>query len=98
MKLFILSPEAEQDLDDIKEHLLKESGIRVARYVLREIREALRFISRNPGAGHSRADLTDARVKFWSVFSYLIVYDPEPRPLWIVRIMHGRRDIPTALE
>ncbi len=98
MKLFVLSPEAEGDLDGIKEYLLKEGGIRIARYVLREIREGIRFVSRNPGAGHSRADLTDAPVKFWPVFSYLIVYDPLVKPLWVVRVLHGRRDVEGVLK
>jgi plasmid stabilization system protein ParE len=40
-----------------------------------------------------RQDLTADAVKFWSVFSYLIVYDPARRPVEIVRVLHGRRDI-----
>jgi hypothetical protein len=31
--------------------------------------------------GHIRDDLTDRRLKFWSVYSYLVVYEPESRPL-----------------
>ena len=29
------------------------------------------------GIGHTREDLTSRPVKFWSVYSYLVVYDPE---------------------
>jgi hypothetical protein len=32
-------------------------------------------------AGHYREDLTDPPLKFWTVFSYLIVYDPAKRPV-----------------
>jgi hypothetical protein len=44
---------------------------------------------RTPGIGHTRQDLTDQPVKFWSVYSYLVVYDPESRPLTIVAVLHG---------
>ena len=37
-------------------------------------------------------DLTGEFVKFWSVFSYLIVYDPSKKPVQIARVLHGKRD------
>jgi antitoxin ParD1/3/4 len=50
-----------------------------------------------PGQGHTRKDLTDLPVLFWPVGSYLIVYDPEKRPLEILRVLHGARDVETIL-
>ena len=97
MKLYVLSPEAERDLDRVKDYLLQTASVRVARYVLRELRAGMRFLGQNPGAGHVREDLTDDAVKFWPVFSYLIVYDPEKRPVEIVRVLHGALDIPNLL-
>ena len=97
MKLYVLSPEAQRDLDGVKDYLLKTASVRVARYVNRELRQGMRFLAENPGAGHSREDLTEEPVKFWSVFSYLIVYDPKKRPIEIVRVLHGALDIPSLL-
>jgi antitoxin ParD1/3/4/toxin ParE1/3/4 len=45
-----------------------------------------------------RSDLTPLPVKFWPVFSYLIVYDPAARPLAIVRVLHGRQDVAAILH
>jgi antitoxin ParD1/3/4/toxin ParE1/3/4 len=59
-----LSPEAQGDLTDIKQYLVGEGGARLARYVLGKIRGSLQFLAANPGAGHSREDLTDEPVKF----------------------------------
>jgi antitoxin ParD1/3/4/toxin ParE1/3/4 len=42
--------------------------------------------------------LTDAAVKFFPVYSYLIVYRPETSPLQIVSILHGRRDLEQLLK
>lgn len=98
MPRFILSPEAEQDLDLIKTYLLETAGMGVARHVLQELREALRFLAAQPDAGHFREDLTDASVRFWPVFSYLVVYDSVKRPIEIVRVLHGNRDVAAILD
>jgi toxin ParE1/3/4 len=90
---YILSPEAEQDLLEIRAYYLTQANARVTRYVMSEITRAFRFLAATPGAGHVRADLTDEPVKFWSVFSYLIAYDPAMQPLGIARVRHGSQDL-----
>ena len=47
--------------------------------------------------GHRRQDLTSADVRFFPVYSYLIVYRPERKPLQVVSILHGNRDIERIL-
>ncbi len=93
MTRYRLSPEARGDLADIKQYLIGEGGARLARYVLGEIRSSVQFIAANPRAGHTREDLTDEPVKFWPVFSYLIVYDPATSPVGVARILHGSQDL-----
>jgi toxin ParE1/3/4 len=88
-----LSPEAARDLEDIKLYLVEQAGPTVARYVLRRLRQAMMFLAATPGVGHKRSDLTDEDVRFWSVFSYLIVYIPHMRPIGIARVLHGARDL-----
>jgi len=95
---YILSPEAKEDLREIRGYLVSQGGSRLARYVLQEITAALRLLASHPEAGHFRRDLTPLPVKFWSVFSYLIVYDPAARPIAIVRVLHGRRDVRAILN
>ena len=97
MKRYILSPQATQDISAIRSYLVEVGGVRAARYVVREIKKNLDFLSRTPGAGHSREDLTAVDIKFWSVFSYLIVYNPVTRSLEIVRVLHGRREVEAIL-
>jgi hypothetical protein len=64
---------------------VSDGGKRLARYVLQEITAAFRLLASHPEAGHLRQDLTTLSVKFWSVFSYLIVHEPAPSPIAIVR-------------
>ncbi len=98
MKRFILSPEARQDLHTIRNYYLKEAGPRVAKYVLTEIDRGFHLVANTPGAGHSRTDLTASPVKFWSVFSYFIIYDFAAHPVGIVRILHSSRDVESILR
>ena len=93
MTRYLLSPEAKEDLRDIRGYLVSQGGKRIARYVLQEITSAFRLLASHPEAGHLRQDLTTLPVKFWSVFSYLIVYDPVTRPIAIVRVFDARRDV-----
>lgn len=98
MSRFRLSSEAENDLDSIRRYLTQRSGARSARYVLRELRQALQLLADAPEIGHRREDLTDAPVKFWPVFSYLIVYDPATQPIGVARVIHGHQDIETMFR
>lgn len=59
-----------------------------ARYVLAPeadrvesvIREKIVFLAKTPGGGHWSKHVTDEPVKFFPVYSYLIVYLPERNP------------------
>ena len=97
MPRYTLSPEAKEDLREIRDYLAVEGGRRLARYVLQEISQAFKLLASHPDAGHLRQDLTSLPVKFWPVFSYLIVYDPAVQPLAVVRVLHGRRDVRAIL-
>jgi plasmid stabilization system protein ParE len=97
-KRYHLSPEAQQDLKDIKAYYLLHAGAGVARRVTGEITRAFQFLAGAPEAGHVREDLTDEPVKFWQVFSYLIIYDPASRPVGVARVLHASQDLETLLR
>jgi plasmid stabilization system protein ParE len=62
------------------------------------IREKIAYLAGAPGGGHWRRDLTDEPVKFFPIYSYLIVYRPETKPLQVVAILNGRRDVEQLLR
>ncbi len=98
MSRYRLAASAQLDLRDIQTEMLKAGGTRLARYIRAEITRNMLLLADNPKIGHARADLTDEPVKFWAVFSYLIVYDPAMVPLGIARIVHGARDLEKLFE
>ena len=55
------------------------------------------FSGTDQSAGHVREDLTSREVKFWPVYAYLIIYDPETKPVQIIRVLHGMRDVQEIL-
>jgi plasmid stabilization system protein ParE len=62
------------------------------------IRQKIVSLAAMPGGGHWRLDLTDEPVKFFPIYSYLIVYRPETKPLQVVASLHGRRDMEQLLK
>lgn len=71
---YILAPQAAQDLIEIWQYIKHQSSVAIADRVESVIRDRIAFLSSSPGAGHWRKDLTSEGVKFFSVYSYLIVY------------------------
>jgi len=99
MEKYQLTPEAVSDLLEICDFINQdnpEAADRVEDSVLR----ACDFLAGSPLAGRVRKDLTPLPLRFWVVqpySMYLIVYDPEKKPLQIIRILHGARDLPSVL-
>ena len=50
-----------------------------------------------PGIGHLRVDLADRRHRFFLVYSYLIVYRSQTKPLQVIRVLHAARDVQEIL-
>lgn len=94
---YILAPQAARDLVEIWRYLKKESSEGAADRLESVIRSKFVYLSEFPGGGHRREDLTSAHVRFFSVYSYLIVYQPETKPLQIIAILHSRRDVAKIL-
>jgi plasmid stabilization system protein ParE len=80
---YVLAPEAALDLVEIWRYIKKNASTEMADRVESVIREKIICLAGNPGLGHWRRDLTDEPVKFYPVYSYLIVYRPATKPLQV---------------
>lgn len=92
MNRYTFTPAAVDDLDEIWEFIADDS-VRAADRVIDDIRAAVEALADMPGMGHRREDLADETLRVWPVHSYLIVYRPEQRPIEIVRVVSGFRDL-----
>lgn len=96
---FELSPAAKNDLHEIRHFIeIVQREPEAARRVLLRLQDALEQLARMPGMGHRRQDLTEKDLRFWSVYSYLIIYQPDTNPLRIVRVLSAYRDVAEILS
>jgi toxin ParE1/3/4 len=70
---YVLAPQAALDLFEIWHYIKEQASVTIADRVESAIRGRMAFLAGTPGAGHRRKDLTDEDVKFFPVYSYLIV-------------------------
>ena len=94
---FVLTPAAAEDLQKIDERLIEDSNAAAER-VSEAIEAAMTRLAAHPMLGHVRTDLTSRPYRSWSVYSHLIVYQPVPAPIQIIRVLHGARDLPELLK
>jgi antitoxin ParD1/3/4/toxin ParE1/3/4 len=98
MSGFVLTPEAEADLQDIWSYIAPDN-LDAADKLETDIKTACIWLAAKPERGHFRRDLTGKPVRFWTVRKrYLVVYDPVTKPLQIIRILHGARDTENLLS
>ena len=100
MNAYLLTANAQDDLFDIWSYIAEHNRPAADR-VEELILAACEFLASTPLAGHVRRDLTEAPVRFWLVkpfLKYLVVYSPETKPLQVIRILHGARDISKILR
>jgi len=88
---FDLHPLAAQDITDIWTYIAEDNPP-AARRVREEILAAIRALAPFPNVGHKRPDLTSRPLRFPVVREYPIAYAPDEKPLWIVAVIHGRRN------
>lgn len=89
---FRFTPQARQDLKEIFGEIAEDNPD-VADRLRDELFEGLDRVARNPGIGHYHEELLDRRYRFWSFYSWVIAYEWEVRPIAIVAIVHGARDL-----
>jgi plasmid stabilization system protein ParE len=94
---YVLSVDADLDLDDIWEYIARDNIDAADRWIAK-LFDAFEALGRTPGMGHTREDLTSYPVRFWPVGAYLVIYRAERQPVEIVAVTQGSRDIPVFLR
>jgi toxin ParE1/3/4 len=92
---YSLTPEAEEDLEEITDYFSDKSP-KAGRRVLDKIEERCHRLAQSPRMGTPRGDLgTDIRSS--AVPPYVIFFRPVTDGVQILRILHGARDIDASL-
>lgn len=97
---FRLTPRALNDLSDIWDYIAEDS-VSAANRVESAILSVCYRLARNPLIGSKRSEITPLPVRFWTVTrfpNFIVVYRPETKPLQIVAVLHGKRNIKALFE
>jgi len=94
---YVLGKDAEFDVGEIWDYIA-EDNIDAADRWIGKLFDAFEVLGHTPGMGHKRDDLTSYPVLFWPVGAYLVIYRAERRPIEIVAVTQGSRDIPAFLR
>ena len=77
---------------------IAEDSVRLANRIEDEFYELFESLGRMPGQGHTRQDLTSRPVLFFPLYSFLVVYQPDARPIRIMTVLRGRRNLKRLLK
>jgi toxin ParE1/3/4 len=92
-----LSAAAERDLRGILLASLRTFGPAQAERYYGELLAAFKFITEFPESARERADLR-TRARFHHLASHVIVYRITGGEVVVVRVLHGRQDIPRRIR
>lgn len=91
MSRFTLHPGAFADIDELREYIARDNPDAADR-IVDELFLEFAALARFPHLGHARPDLANSPVRFHLVREYLIAYAPNEAPVWILAVLHGRRN------
>ena len=89
---FRISPEAKRDLREILLDVAEDSP-EVAERLRREFQQGLTALAASTGIGHFHDELLSRKYRFWNFYSYVVAYVWEAKPIQIVAVVHGARDL-----
>jgi len=97
MKGYLFSKEAENDLIEIYRYGFVNYGEQKAEAYLQALKVKCEFLANNPQVNRERDEFKEP-VRFHSHKSHLIIYSVEIEVILIVRILHGRMNVPSYLD
>ena len=92
-----VSNEAQNDLFEIWRRIASDS-VDLANRIEGEFHELFASLGRRPHLGHTRKDLTTRPVLFFGLYSFLIVYQPDVKPIRIMAVLRGKRNVKRILR
>jgi toxin ParE1/3/4 len=96
-----LRERAAADIDHAVDHYLAEADTEVALRIVDAVERTIGLISRSPQSGSLRSsyelEIPDLRVRPLTRFPYLVFYVAGDDVVDVWRVLHTRRDIPSAI-
>ena len=101
MKPALRSPQARADIDDAIDWYLAQAP-HMAHHFVDALEKAVAQIQRSPGTGSPRyaLELAIPGLRCWTLtkFPFGLFYIEQDEHLWVIRLVHMKRDIPASLQ
>lgn len=101
MKRLVRLAKADSDVEEAIGFYLREAPHAAGSFI-DALERAYRHIQRSPGSGSARyaweLDLPEIRFVPCGKFPYLVFYQERVEVIVVIRVLHGRRDIPPTLQ
>ena len=97
MGAYDVSAEAQNDLFEIWRRIARDS-VDLANRIDGEFHELFGSVGRMPTFGHTRRDLTPRPLFFFPLYSFLVVYQPEVKPIRIMAVLRAKRNVKRILR
>jgi len=91
------TPQAKADLKSIGDYIARDSKVYASNFV-KKLRQAARALRYFPKRGRVVPEYEDPEVRQILLRKYRIIYRVKESSVEIVRIIHGARDLKTAME
>src|SRR5690349_13841010 len=92
-----VSVEAQNDLFEIWRRIAEDS-VDLANRIENEFHDLFASLGHMPRQGHARKDLTNRSILFFPLYSFLVVYEPDVKPVRIMAVLRGRRNVKRILK
>lgn len=89
---FVVTPQAREELREILLDIAEDSP-ETAERLRREFNRAFIGLGQSPGIGHYREELLPRLYRFWNFYSYVVAYAWEEKPIQIISVVHGARNL-----
>ena len=97
MAHYILAPEAQLDLENIRQYTLQEWGSNQAKIYLVELALHFEKLALSPGLGRVRLDI-GKDIRSFPVNAHVIYYREAEKGIEIARVLHERMDVTSQFE
>ncbi len=100
MTRYVLTAAARADITEIWLRIAVDSE-EAADQVEQAMFDACEFLADFPMAGRSRLAQTKRNLRSWTLpryRNYIVIYKPDTRPLEVIAVLHGKRNIPRVLK
>lgn len=100
MSRFVFSDAARADRREITAFTVERFGVEQARRLRIRFEDVLNSLAESPLVGHTKPEIDPPgrRFRYFTVLSFIVVYEPTDSGIRVARLLHGARSLAEELN